>query len=77
MSLNSTHCLMLSKVSLLTPGCGKEKYRAPSKENRQLVLKRIKKFPDGFQARVFKGNLESESCRVHDQVVNIFLIGWG
>lgn len=54
--LNSA-CLMLSKVSLLTPGCGKEKYRAPSKENRQLVLKRIRNFLMAFRPRFLKATL--------------------
>ena len=34
--------------------------------------------PDGFQARVFKGNIiRFEGCRVHDQLVDILLIGCG
>lgn len=54
--LNSA-CLMLSKVSLLTSGCGKEKYRAPSKENRQLVFKRIKNFLMALRPRFLKAIL--------------------
>ena len=45
-----------SKATLLTLGCGEGKHsvycRAPSKENRQLVLKRPK-LPSGFQGRFF------------------------
>ena len=56
-------------------GCGEGKYsiycRASSKENRQLMIKRPK-FLDGFQERVFKGNIWGEGCRGHD----FLLIGW-
>ena len=46
-------------------GCGDGKHSiyckalnmGPSKENRQLMLKRPK-FPSGFQGRVFKGEVE-------------------
>lgn len=48
---------MLSKVSLLTGGCGKEKYRALSKKNRQLVLKRIKNFLMAFRPKFLKATL--------------------
>ena len=34
--------------------------------------------PDGFQGRVFKGNIiRFEGCRVHDQLVDILRIGCG
>ena len=60
---------LAAKPILLLPGCGEGKYkvyrRVPSKENGQLVLKRPK-LPDGFQARVFKGNVRGESRRVYD-----------
>ena len=49
-----------SKANLLTPGCGEGKYsvyfRAPSKENGQLMLRRPK-LPNGFQERGFKGSV--------------------
>ena len=32
--------------------------------------------PHGFQARVLKGSIRDEGHRVHDQLVDIFLIGW-
>ena len=68
-----------SKANLLTLGCGEGKYsvccRAPSKENRQLMLK-SSKLPDGFQRRVFKDNIRGKGCRVSDQLMNIFFIGW-
>ena len=41
------------------------------KAYRQFVLKRPE-LPDSFQGRVFKGNIWSEGCRVHD----FLLIGW-
>ena len=41
------------------------------------MLKRAEA-PDGFQARVFKSNIiRFEGCRVHDQLVDILLIGCG
>ena len=65
-----------SKDNLLTPGCGDGKCsvycRAPSKESRQLVLKR----PDGFQGKVFKDRVRERGCGVHDQLLDILLIGW-
>ena len=42
-----------SKANLLIPVCAEGKYREPSKENEQLMLKRSE-LPDGFQGRVFK-----------------------
>ena len=53
-----------SKASLLTPGCGVEKYSAycqatnmrPSKENRQLMLKRPT-VPDGSWGKALKGKV--------------------
>ena len=51
---------MNSKANLLTPACVEGQYsvycRVPSKENRQLMLKRPK-LPDGFQGRGFKGSV--------------------
>ena len=47
----------------------------PSKENRQLMLKRPE-LPDGFQRRVSKGSIRGEGCRVPDQLVDILLISW-
>ena len=67
-----------SKANLLTLGCAEGKcsiyYRVPVKESRQLVLKRPE-FPDGFQGKVFNQG-EGGVCGAHDQLVNIFLIGW-
>ena len=34
------------------------------------------KLPDGFQRRVFKDNIRGKGCRVSDQLMNIFFIGW-
>ena len=48
--------------------------QAPSKESRQLVLKRPE-FPEGFQGKVCKDS-EGEGCGVGDQLVDILLIGW-
>ena len=49
-----------SKASLLTLGCGEGTHRVscrmPSKENRQLVLKRSE-LPSGFQGSILKGNI--------------------
>ena len=70
---------MGSKTNLLTPGCGEGKYsvycRVPSKENKQLVLKRPE-LPNGFQGRVFKSNIRGVGCRVPDQLVDVPLIAW-
>ena len=67
------------KANLWTPGCGEGKWgiycRAPSKESRQLMLKRLK-LPNGFQGKVFKDRVREGSCGVHDQLVDILLIGW-
>ena len=49
--------------------------RAPRKENGQLMLKRPG-LPDGFQARVFKDSVRGEGHRMHDQLVELPLIGW-
>ena len=55
-----------SKASLLTPICGEGKYsincKVSSKENKQLMFKRPE-LPDGFQGRVFKGNIRAEGYR--------------
>ena len=73
--LGSVH-LTHSKANLLMWGCGetfcKVPGRGPSKENGQLVRKRSE-LPDGFQARFFKDKV---SCKVHDQLGHILLIGW-
>ena len=70
---------MHSKANLLTLGCGEEKCsvycRAPSKESRQLVLKRPE-LPEGFQGKVFKNRMREGCCGVCDQLVDILLIGW-
>ena len=55
--------LMCSKANPLIPVCAEEKYREPSKENGQLMLKRSE-LPDGFQGRVFKD-------RVRERVVGV------
>ena len=51
------HSPTCSKANLLTLGCGEGKCkvycRAPSKESRQLTLKRPE-LSDGFQRKVFK-----------------------
>ena len=44
----------------------------PSKKNKCLMLKRPKL--NGFQGRVFKGNIRGKSCAVHDQLMDILLI---
>ena len=49
--------------------------RAASKENRQLILKRPN-LCNGFQKRVFKGNIRGEDHRVCDHFMDIFLIDW-
>lgn len=54
--------------------------RTPSRENGWLMLKRPK-LPKGFQGRDFKGKLkervaEGEGCRMPDQLMDIFLVGW-
>ena len=49
--------------------------QAPSKESRQLVLKRPQ-LPDGFQGKVFKHRVREGGCGVCDQLVDILLIGW-
>ena len=64
-----------SKASLLMWACG-ETYckvpdRGPSKENVQLLLKRSE-LSSGFRARFFKDKV---SCKVHDQLVDVLLIG--
>ena len=49
--------------------------RAPSKDSRQLVLKRPE-LPDGFQGKVFKDRMREGCYGVGDQFVDILLIGW-
>ena len=44
--------------------------QAPSKESRQLVLKKPK-LPDGFQEKVVKDS-EGEGCSVWDQLMDVF-----
>ena len=50
-------------------------YRAPSKENGQLMLKGPK-LPVGLHARVFKDNIKGKSHWVCDWLMTILLIGW-
>ena len=45
-----------------------------SKENGQLMLKRPK-FPDGFQERIFQGNIWDQDCRVHGFLLSAWLRG--
>ena len=67
------------KANLLTPGCGEGKCsvycQAPSKESKQLVLKRPK-LPEGFQENVFKDRVRERAAGVCDQLADILLIGW-
>ena len=57
---------MCSKANLLTLGCGEGKcsiyYPAPSKDFRQLVLKRPK-LPNGFRERILNTGLGREGMR--------------
>ena len=57
---------MCSKANLLTLGCGERKcsvcYLAPSKDFRQLVLKRPK-LPNGFRERILNTGLGREGLR--------------
>ena len=68
-----------SKTKLLLPCCGEGEYtfsyRAPSKENGQLMLKGPK-LPVGLHARVFKDNIKGKSHWVCDWLMTILLIGW-
>ena len=74
-NLGSAH-LMCSRANLPIPGCGKGKCSiyckafsvGPSKENRQLRLKRPK-LPDGFQGRVFKD-------KVRERVAGCLISSW-
>ena len=63
---------------LWTPGSGEGKYsvyfQAPSKENSQLVFKKLKLL-SGFQGRVFKDK-EKERV-VCNWLMYILLVGWG
>ena len=67
------------KDNLLTPACSKGKaqclLQAPSKESRQLVLKRPEP-SKGFQGKVSKDRLREGDYGVCDQLVDILLIGW-
>ena len=68
-----------NKANLLTSGCGEGKCsvccRAPSKESRQLVLRRPN-HPESFQGKVFKDRIREGWCGVCDQLMDILLIGW-
>ena len=44
----------------------------PSGEKGQLMFKGPE-LPDGFQGRVFKGNIRGEGCRVCDQLIDFLL----
>ena len=46
-------------------GAEKGLFQRPSRENRQVMLKRPK-LPVGFQRRVFKSKIWGEGCAVHD-----------
>ena len=50
--------------------------RAPSQENGQLMLQRPKLL-HGFQASVFKDGVRGGGLRIHDQHVDLLMIGWG
>ena len=39
------------------------------------MLKRAK-LPEGFQEKVFKDRVRERGCGVHDQLMDILLIGW-
>ena len=67
------HSPVHSKSNLLTPYCGEEKCRAPSKESWQLVLKRPE-LPIGFQGNVSKDRVREGACGVCDQLVDILLV---
>ena len=64
--LGSAHPLVCSKANLLTLGCREGKcsiyYAAPSKDFRQLVLKRPK-LPNGFRERILKTGWGREEGR--------------
>lgn len=68
-----------SKTDLLVPDFSEGKdstyCKAPSKQHRQLTLKRPK-LPDGFQGSVFKGKVKERACRVPDQLTDVLLTGW-
>ena len=34
------------------------------------------KLPEGFQGKAFKDRAREEGCRVCDQFMDVFLIGW-
>ena len=80
--LGST-CPMHSKDNLLTPGCDEGKCGiyskvpnvAPNKENRRLRLNRPE-LSDGFQGRVFKGNIRGKDVMCQMSLCTSFWIGW-
>ena len=49
--------------------------QAPSKESRQLVLKRPK-CPRDSKGKVFKDRVRERSCEMCGQLVDILLTGW-
>ena len=63
---------MCSKANLLTLGCSKGKFRvycrAPSKESRQLLLKRPE-LPSDVQGKVFKD-------KVRERVLGCVISSW-
>ena len=68
-----------SKANLLTLGCGEGKCSVycmePSKESRQLVLKRPE-LCDGFQRKVLKDRVREGDCGVCDKLWTFFwLVG--
>ena len=48
--------------------------QGPSKESRQLVFQRPELL-NGFQGKDFKVRVRKGGCRMHDQLVDILLIG--
>lgn len=69
---------MWSKANPLSVGCAEAKYsvycRATNKQNRQLMLKRLK-LPNSFQRKVFKGRVKGEGHMVCDHLMDTFLMG--
>ena len=62
-----------SKANLLTPDCDEGKYSVycRAKQGEQTAHAQKTQTPDGFQGKVFKGNIWGEGCSVH----NLFLMG--
>ena len=65
-NLGPLTCLLCSKVTVLTLGCGEGKYSIYCRAkpaNGQLMLQRPE-LPHGFQGKAFKRTMWSEGCRV-------------